>query len=112
MFHNTTSHHNRELFLVSTLTILSAAAVFFYFLLIGGMWLLAFLGTAAVVALVGVLHYLVWGQTYSRIHYRQRPLTSRWEQLPPALRERLRNRALFPREDGEDFWDTQNWSNN
>jgi hypothetical protein len=60
------ARRRRATFVIVTLTILLGGGAFLYSLLIGGEWFLAMLVTLGAVALVGGVHYLLWGRTLSR----------------------------------------------
>jgi fatty acid desaturase len=60
------SRRRRELVTVSALALLAGTGLFFFVLLITGGLLIAVLGALVAMALVGWLHYTLWGRELAR----------------------------------------------
>jgi hypothetical protein len=56
------SRRKRETIVVVCLTLLFGGGIFLYSLMASGPWLVALLAIVAGAAVVGLLHYLVWGR--------------------------------------------------
>jgi hypothetical protein len=138
MSNYTASQRQREIATLLILTALCGVSIFFYFLFIGGTWFLAFVGMIAVLLLVGVLNYLIWGKHFqdeSSIDAQLvEPEESRWSEdedsytfreslfarnddtspahrfsdLPPAIRRRMQGSLPFPGND-KDSPKSPNW---
>lgn len=85
---NSSARSNREMIVVTVLLLLTAAFVAGYFLLIGGQWFLGFVGVVVALALLGTLHYLIWGWSLPR-RRTQQPLPVRRPSELPRDRRRL-----------------------
>jgi hypothetical protein len=63
---NTTTRRWRELFVLCSLALLLGGGAFLWLLLIGGGVLLSVLAALAALAVLGALHYLLWGRWLQR----------------------------------------------
>jgi hypothetical protein len=60
------SRSRRETVVAVCLAVILGGGIFLYCLMVGGPWFLAMLATFAVVFLVGLGHYLIWGRPMQR----------------------------------------------
>jgi Flp pilus assembly protein TadB len=63
---NNTAPRGRETVLVAALAILFGVGLFWFLLLITGWLVIAVLAAAAVIAVMGGVHYLLWGRAVER----------------------------------------------
>jgi Zn-dependent protease with chaperone function len=77
------SRRRREQFVVIVLAAISGCGIFLFSLLVLQWYFLAFLAGIAVMALVGGLHYLLWGRRQER---EERTVNAEYTPRPERLR--------------------------
>jgi hypothetical protein len=132
------SQRRREITVLAALSGLCGASIFCYSFLLGGTWFLAFFGMLAILLLIGVFNYLIWGKQleeetrseaaeaidpdeaglvqsndgYSFYDSLYPPADSWWrcslDDLPPAIRKRMQGSLSF-RPDNEDLRRNRYW---
>jgi hypothetical protein len=90
------SRRSRAIVVTVALSILVGGGVFLFLLLLGGPLFLAALGVVAVLAIVGSMHYLVWGRDYEQEVSPGGASGSEW-QRPGSQAERHDSARTAPR---------------
>ncbi len=96
-----------------------AAGVFYVLLRLGALWLLALLATCIAVLFSGVVNYVLWGRSSwprslkdlpdDANDGRSRRRRARWQDLPPAIRQRLMRDLNAPTEDPDPREEPHGW---